>query len=96
MAVDVRSQACKYAVNAKVVVFAAGPDDLRRPEWVKAQVDGRSESYFVQLADDVWRCSCEEPDCPHAAAVQLVTGHGGPASPPPRRAVSGRWAGAER
>ena len=94
MAMDVRSQACKYAVGGKVTLFAAGPDDLRRPEWVKAQVDGRSESYFVQLTDGEWRCSCEQDGCPHVASVQLVTGHGGPASPPPRRAVSGKWAGA--
>jgi hypothetical protein len=90
MPVDVRSQACKYLVNGRVVVFAAGPDDFRPPEWLRAQVDGRAGSYFVQLADGAWRCSCEEAGCPHVAAVQHCTGYDGLARKPGERKEAGR------
>ncbi|SET50746.1 hypothetical protein SAMN05421811_103258 [Nonomuraea wenchangensis] len=84
MAVDVRSQACSYLRAGKVTVFAAtGRDDNDRPLAVRAHMQGQSGRYFVRRNyDGRWLCSCEtgEADCPHVAAVQLVTGHDGPAS----------------
>jgi hypothetical protein len=85
MAVDVRSQACSYLRNGKVTVCVAGPDNFRPPEWVRARVAGQSSTYFVRLADGVWRCSCEETGCPHVAAVQHCTGHDGMARKPGER-----------
>jgi hypothetical protein len=33
-------------------------------------------TYCVDYLDGIWTCTCRaEGDCPHIAAVQLVTGH---------------------
>ena len=84
MPADVRSQACAYLRAGKVTVVVAARCDRegQRPELVRARVEGNSSTYFVRLNDGVWLCSCEEDGCPHAAAVQLVTGHDGLARKP--------------
>jgi uncharacterized Zn finger protein len=80
MAADVRSLACTYIRNGAVRVVKARWGDS--PAFVRARVAGRGSTYFVRLNDGVWTCSCGEPDsCAHTAAVQLVTGHEGLASP---------------
>ncbi|MER7361880.1 hypothetical protein [Nonomuraea wenchangensis] len=82
MAVDVRSQACSYARNGKVAIVSAAPaeGDHRRAGSVTAYVEGQSRRYQVTLGRHGWSCTCEETGCPHAAAVQLVTGYDGLAS----------------
>lgn len=76
MATDVRSQACAYLRNGKVTVLAATWDgDARRADEVHAEVVGQSATYLVGLSLKGWSCSCDRPaDCPHIAAVQIVTG----------------------
>jgi hypothetical protein len=92
MAVDVRSQACSYLRAGQVTVFVAtGRDDVNRPMAVRAYVQGQSGRYFVRRNyDGHWLCSCKEDDCPHAAAVQLVTGYDGLARKPGERKEAGR------
>ncbi|TDD54560.1 hypothetical protein E1286_05045 [Nonomuraea terrae] len=80
MAVDVRSLACSYVRNGNVAVVSATPaDDAdRQAGHVIAYVHGQSRTYQVTLGRRGWSCTCEEANsCPHAAAVQLVTGHDG-------------------
>jgi len=76
MPADVRTQACAYLRNGKVTVLSATWDgDGRRADAAYAQVAGRSATYLVELSLKGWSCTCERPaDCPHIAAVQLVTG----------------------
>ncbi|MBB4702521.1 SWIM zinc finger family protein [Sphaerisporangium siamense] len=51
-----------------------------RPHTVTARVEGHSAKYIVLLDDGRWTCTCDDPaTCAHVAAVQLVTGHPGPA-----------------
>ncbi len=85
MPMDVRAQACAYLRAGKVRVCSAGPGNYHPPEWVRARVEGQSSTYFVRLADGRWVCSCGEDGCPHVAAVQLCTGHGGLAAPSRRK-----------
>lgn len=90
MAVDVRSQACSYARNGAVAVVSATPAeaDHRQAGHVIAYVRGQSRTYQVTFGNAGWVCACGEADtCPHAAAVQMVTGHEGLAS---KRARAGR------
>jgi uncharacterized Zn finger protein len=88
MAADVRSLACSYVRNSAVRVVKARHGDP--PTFVRARVSGRQTTYFVRLTDGVWACSCGEPDsCAHVAAVQLVTGHDGLASPAGRPVLAG-------
>jgi hypothetical protein len=80
MSADVRSLACTYVRNGAVRVVAARWGDS--PAFVRARVAGRGSTYFVRLNGGAWVCSCGEPDSrAHVAAVQLVTGHEGLASP---------------
>ena len=81
---DVRSLACSYARNGKVAVVSATPaeGESRRAGHVIAVVQGQQQAYQVTLGRRGWSCTCGEADtCPHAAAVQMVTGHDGLASP---------------
>jgi uncharacterized Zn finger protein len=91
MAADVRSLACSYVRDGGVLVCrASGGGNDSPPTVVRARVQGRRARYFVRLNDGVWVCSCDEPDlCAHVAAVQLVTGHEGLASPAGRPALAG-------
>jgi len=84
MSADVRSQACAYARNGSISVVSATPasEDGRQAGHVIAYVAGQSRTYQVTLGKRGWSCTCEEPDCPHSAAVQLVTGHDGLARKP--------------
>jgi hypothetical protein len=47
------------------------------PTEVIAFVDSTrgDRQYVVDLRDHEWVCTCGNHGCPHAAAVQLVTGH---------------------
>lgn len=78
MPVDVRARACGYLRGGNVTVLLAHYDqvDPTRAYKVRAHVVGHTSTYVVHLANGVWSCTCGSPaDCPHAAAVQLVTGH---------------------
>jgi uncharacterized Zn finger protein len=84
MAVDVRAVACNYLRKGRVTVLSAITQDQPKPWHVYATVAGLSgREYAVTLAfDGIWDCTCgEAASCGHAAAVQLVTGHEGLASP---------------
>jgi hypothetical protein len=92
MAMDVRSQACSYLRDGRVRVFVARPGgDDDKPLAVRAYVYGWSRRHFVRLNyGGAWLCSCTARGdaCPHIAAVKLVTGYGGPASPPRGKALA--------
>lgn len=76
MGTDVRAQACSYLRDARVTIREAISQDQPRPWMVSARVVGYSSTYVVALADGAWSCTCHRPaECPHVAAVQLVTGH---------------------
>ncbi|MER7063998.1 hypothetical protein [Streptomyces albidoflavus] len=75
MGMDVRSQSCDYLRDGNVVVCTAGPGNFEPPEYVRARVTGRSATYLVRFNGGCWSCTCKDVDCPHVAAVQMVTGH---------------------
>lgn len=84
MSRDVRTRALAYLRSGAVTVLETAyyaVDSPRRPHSVIAQVVGHRSTYLVHLDDGTWSCTCHIPDCPHVAAVQLVTGHPSPASP---------------
>ena len=77
MAPDIRAQACAYLRDGRVTVLQATTDqvDPARPHQIRARVVGHSSTYIVKLTYGVWDCTCRRAaECPHAAAVQLVTG----------------------
>jgi hypothetical protein len=79
---DIRSQACVYLRNGLVdLLEVVGPDGTSTGQWrnaashVRAVVNGHASRYEVALVDGMWSCTCSESaPCPHAAAVQTVTG----------------------
>lgn len=91
MAMDVRAQACAYARNGAVNV-------TRRDRGsIDATVHGHARPYEVHRRKHGWTCQCGEPDvCPHVAAVQLVTGYPGLASPRDKKTRRGEPVGASR
>lgn len=97
MAVDVRSQACSYYRNDGINLVSVTPGEDGRAAHVIALVRGVSRTYQVTFGKRGWSCTCGEADsCAHVASVQKCTGHDGLAAAKPRRAVSGRWAGARQ
>jgi len=74
----VRNRALGYLREGKVTVLrSATRESGRRPHAVQATVRGHRDTYWVELMPGQgWMSSCGcEGDCPHRAAVQLVTGH---------------------
>jgi hypothetical protein len=73
----VRTRALGYLREGKVTVLrSATEQDGRRPYAVQATVRGHRDTYWVELMPSqgwVSSCGCET-ECPHRAAVQIVTG----------------------
>ena len=70
-----RARALNYLRGERVrIVSATTPPHALRPHEVTALVDGHSGRYTVRFDAGAWSCSCAAADCPHVAAVQLVTG----------------------
>lgn len=80
---DIRTKALAYLRDKKVrVSHASSAGVSRTPYDVLAYVDGHNSTYLVRFTADEWSCSCQRPECAHAAAVQLVTGHPSAAEKP--------------
>lgn len=79
----IRARALAYLRAGAVRVLAAltcpGAD---RPTFVEARVTGHRSTYLIRLELGEWlsTCRCDGP-CPHVAAVRLITGHPGAATP---------------
>lgn len=81
MSADVRAKALAYLRDERVRVVSAGtPEGHLRPYRVTAYVNGHTGRHRVEFEAGAWSCTCGRLACPHAAAVQLVTGWTGPAS----------------
>jgi hypothetical protein len=94
MPADVRSKALAYYRSTSMRVLAAATmTGADRPYFVEARVRGHRSDYIVRYELGEWVCTCHADGCPHAASVQLATGHESAAAPtpsPPRKATHDR------
>lgn len=83
---DTRARALAYLRDGKVrVSYATSAGVSRTPYNVLAYIEGHNGTYLVRFTENQWSCSCQQTDCAHAAAVQLVTGHRSAADKPAAR-----------